>query len=134
MNHQTSGPPSTCSCCAGGYLQYIFRTAARELFGIDVPWSEPLPLRVLRNADFQEVTLERDGRAVLRFALAYGFRNIQTIVSRALSEAPVRYPASLASSCCLRNASILCEGTEVYPYFCLSCLPSSPLLPMRESW
>ena len=81
---QTSEPPSTCSCCAGGYLQYIFRTAARELFGIDVPWSEPLPLKVLRNADFQEVTLERDGCAVLRFALAYGFRNIQTIVSLAL--------------------------------------------------
>ena len=97
-NHQTSGPPSTCSCCAGGYLQYIFRTAARELFGIDVPWSEPLPLRVLRNADFQEVTLERDGRAVLCFALAYGFRNIQTIVSRAPSRASVPFSASLGSS------------------------------------
>ncbi|CAK0781927.1 hypothetical protein CVIRNUC_005508 [Coccomyxa viridis] len=67
---------------SGGYLQYIFRTAARELYGIDVPWSEPLPLRVLRNADFREVTLEHDGRAVLRFALAYGFRNIQTIVRK----------------------------------------------------
>ena len=83
---------------AGGYLQYIFRTAARELYGIDVPWSEPLPLRVLRNADFREVTLEHDGRAVLRFALAYGFRNIQTIVSRAPPGAPVLFSASLGSS------------------------------------
>ena len=76
----------SCSCshdcsCAGGYLQYIFRIAARELFGIEVPWDQPLQLRTLRNADFQEVSLEQDGRTVLRFALAYGFRNIQTIVS-----------------------------------------------------
>ena len=63
-----------------------------------MPWSEPLPLRVLRNADFQEVTLERDGRAVLRFALAYGFRNIQTIVSRAPPGAPVLFSASLGAS------------------------------------
>ena len=96
-NHQISGPPSTCSCGAGGYLHYIFRTAAWELFGIDVPWSEPLPLKVLRNADFQEITLEHDGRAVLRFALAYGFRNIQTIVSRAPSDVPVLFSASLGS-------------------------------------
>ena len=76
----------SCSClnccsCAGGYLQYIFRTAARELFGVDVPWDQPLHLKTLRNADFQEVSLEHDGRTLLRFALAYGFRNIQTIVS-----------------------------------------------------
>lgn len=74
-----------CSCLipssrAGGYLQYIFRTAARELFGMELPWTQPLQLRTLRNADFQEVSLERGGRTLLRFALAYGFRNIQTIV------------------------------------------------------
>ena len=77
---------SFCGCShqcsrAGGYLQYLFRTAARELFGVDVPWDQPLALKTLRNADFQEVSLERGGHAVLRFALAYGFRNIQTIVS-----------------------------------------------------
>ncbi len=51
------------------------------LFDVNVPWDEPLPLKTLRNADFQEVLLEQDGRTVLRFALAYGFRNIQTVVS-----------------------------------------------------
>ena len=71
----------TCGGRAGGYLQYIFRTAAKELFGVEVPWDEPLQLKTLRNADFQEVSLEKDGSAVLRFALAYGFRNIQTVVS-----------------------------------------------------
>ena len=99
-----------------------------------MPWSEPLPLKVLRNADFQVVTLERNGHAVLRFALAYGFRNIQTIVSRAPLEVPIHYPASLASSYCLWKASILYEGTEAYRYCCLSPCPALPLLPMRESW
>ncbi|KAK9826721.1 hypothetical protein WJX81_001163 [Elliptochloris bilobata] len=66
---------------AGGYLEYVFRTAARELFGASVP-SMPLPLRQLRNADFREVVLEVDGRPALRFAAAYGFRNIQTLVRK----------------------------------------------------
>ncbi len=33
------------------------RTAARELFGQQVP-PGPLPLKALRNADFKEVSLE----------------------------------------------------------------------------
>ncbi|KAL7989396.1 hypothetical protein Chor_012062 [Crotalus horridus] len=32
------------------------------------------------NKDFQEVTLEKDGETVLRFAAAYGFRNIQNMI------------------------------------------------------
>lgn len=35
-----------------------------------------------RNKDFQEVTLEREGQVLLRFASAYGFRNIQNLVQR----------------------------------------------------
>jgi hypothetical protein len=35
-----------------------------------------------RNQDFQEINFELDGQAVLRFALAYGFRNIQNIVQK----------------------------------------------------
>ena len=50
-----------------------------QLFGQDLG-PGPLPMRVLRNADFQEVSLEVKGHPVLRFALAYGFRNIQTLV------------------------------------------------------
>jgi hypothetical protein len=37
-------------------------------------------MKQLRNADFQEVTLEAHGQTLLRFALSYGFRNIQTVV------------------------------------------------------
>uniref|UniRef100_G3S688 Nuclear prelamin A recognition factor n=2 Tax=Homininae TaxID=207598 RepID=G3S688_GORGO len=32
------------------------------------------------NKDFQEVTLEKNGEVVLRFAAAYGFRNIQNMI------------------------------------------------------
>lgn len=35
-----------------------------------------------RNNDFREVTLEANGETVLRFALAYGFRNIQNLVQK----------------------------------------------------
>ncbi len=73
---------------AGGYLEYIFRAAAAQLFGKEVE-AGPLPLRTLRNADFQEVSLDVGGRPALRFAIAYGFRNIQTLV-RPLHYSPSR--------------------------------------------
>jgi iron only hydrogenase large subunit-like protein len=84
---------------SGGYADYIFAAAAAELFGVDVSAaaadgsvsaaaangssssSSKLPWKVLRNADMQELQLlNPDGQPLLRFALAYGFRNIQTIV------------------------------------------------------
>ena len=39
-------------------------------------------MKTLRNADFREVSLEIEGHTVLRFAAAYGFRNIQTLVRK----------------------------------------------------
>lgn len=39
-------------------------------------------LYTFRNKDFQEVTLEREGQVLLRFAVAYGFRNIQNLVQK----------------------------------------------------
>ncbi|KAM9208627.1 cytosolic iron-sulfur assembly component 3 isoform 3-T3 [Dugong dugon] len=64
---------------SGGYLEHVFRHAARELFGIDVA---EVTYKPLRNKDFQEVTLERDGQVLLHFATAYGFRNIQNLVQK----------------------------------------------------
>nr|XP_051686852.1 cytosolic iron-sulfur assembly component 3 [Oryctolagus cuniculus] len=64
---------------SGGYLEHVFRHAARELFGIQ---DAEVTYRPLRNKDFQEVTLEREGQVLLRFALAYGFRNIQNVVQK----------------------------------------------------
>ncbi|XP_069916187.1 nuclear prelamin A recognition factor isoform X3 [Oryctolagus cuniculus] len=62
---------------ADGYLAHVFRHAAKELFDEHV---EEVTYRALRNRDFQEVTLEKNGEVLLRFAAAYGFRNIQNMV------------------------------------------------------
>ncbi|XP_028989009.1 nuclear prelamin A recognition factor [Betta splendens] len=62
-----------------GFLEHIFKHAAKELFGVDV---HEITYKTLRNRDFQEVTLERDGETLLQFAAVYGFRNIQTLVHR----------------------------------------------------
>ncbi|XP_030390278.1 nuclear prelamin A recognition factor [Gopherus evgoodei] len=60
-----------------GYLEHIFKHAAKELFDMDV---KEITYKTLKNKDFQEVSLEKDGETVLRFAAAYGFRNIQNVV------------------------------------------------------
>ncbi|XP_053308865.1 nuclear prelamin A recognition factor [Spea bombifrons] len=60
-----------------GYLAHVFRHAAKELFDMDV---KEITYKTLKNKDFQEVCLEKDGETVLRFAAAYGFRNIQNMV------------------------------------------------------
>ncbi|XP_029456214.1 nuclear prelamin A recognition factor isoform X2 [Rhinatrema bivittatum] len=60
-----------------GYLEHIFKYAAKELFDIDV---KEITYKALKNKDFHEVTLEKDGETVLRFAAAYGFRNIQNMI------------------------------------------------------
>ncbi|XP_064647003.1 cytosolic Fe-S cluster assembly factor narfl-like [Lineus longissimus] len=64
---------------SGGYLEFIIKYAAQELYGLQL---EQLQYKTLRNQDFKEVTLEVDGVEKLKFALAYGFRNIQNIVQK----------------------------------------------------
>ncbi|KAM3864306.1 cytosolic Fe-S cluster assembly factor narfl [Diretmus argenteus] len=64
---------------SGGYLHQVFTYAAKQLFGEGV---EELTYKTLKNKDFQEVTLEKDGVVLLRFALSYGFRNIQNLVQK----------------------------------------------------
>ncbi|KAG9476660.1 hypothetical protein GDO78_002186, partial [Eleutherodactylus coqui] len=64
---------------SGGYLEHIFKYAAQELFGLHV---NEIKYKPLKNKDFQEVTLEKDGEVLLQFALAYGFRNIQNLVQK----------------------------------------------------
>lgn len=62
-----------------GFLEHVFKHAAKELFGLDV---HEITYKTLRNRDFQEVSLDRDGETLLQFAAVYGFRNIQTLVHR----------------------------------------------------
>uniref|UniRef100_A0A3Q3J9Q3 Iron hydrogenase small subunit domain-containing protein n=1 Tax=Monopterus albus TaxID=43700 RepID=A0A3Q3J9Q3_MONAL len=64
---------------SGGYLHHVFTYAAKQLFGEEV---KELTYKTLRNKDFQEVTLERDGVVLLSFASMYGFRNIQNLVQK----------------------------------------------------
>ena len=67
---------------SGGYLEYVFRECALRLSGQEYPPGK-LPLKVIRNQDFQEITLQdENGQILLKFALAYGFRNIQNIIRR----------------------------------------------------
>lgn len=64
---------------SGGYAEYIFKYAASELFGEQIT---EVNFKSLRNPDFKEVSLERDGKVVLCFAIANGFRNIQNLVQK----------------------------------------------------
>ncbi|KAI8584553.1 hypothetical protein K450DRAFT_216868 [Umbelopsis ramanniana AG] len=67
---------------SGGYLEYILAYAARELFGVN-DISSNVQVQTAKNVDFTEYTLKSDdGKAVLRFASAYGFRNIQNVVRK----------------------------------------------------
>ena len=52
---------------------------ARTEFGEEL---DSLSYKTLKNADFREVTLEREGTVLLKFAIANGFRNIQNLVQK----------------------------------------------------
>ena len=82
-------------CASGGAAEFVFRVAARELFGVELPPDSPLPWTQGRNVDHRELVLPAaDGDAGsggggggggaprLRFAQAYGFRNIENVVRR----------------------------------------------------
>nr|BAC31620.1 unnamed protein product [Mus musculus] len=101
---------------SGGYLEHVFRHAAQELFGIHVA---EVTYQPLRNKDFQEVTLEREGQVLLRFAVAYGFRNIQNLVQKLKrGRCPYHYVEVMACpSGCLNGGGQLkapdTEGSEL---------------------
>ncbi|XP_017004273.1 probable cytosolic Fe-S cluster assembly factor GE22682 isoform X1 [Drosophila takahashii] len=65
---------------SGGYAEHIFKYAARELFNEVTP--KELEFKQLRNRDFREIILKKNGKAVLKFAIANGFRNIQNLVQK----------------------------------------------------
>lgn len=64
---------------SGGYLEHVFRRAAKRLFDQE---QVKLEYHALRNKDLQEITLQVDGETKLKFAFAYGFRNIQNVVQK----------------------------------------------------
>ncbi|KAJ3036011.1 hypothetical protein HDV00_003146 [Rhizophlyctis rosea] len=81
---------------SGGYLSYIFRYAAWELFGVRLTLEDielgrnGVELRQGRNNDFKEVILHHPTNGpVLKFAASYGFRNIQNLVRKYNPTKPV---------------------------------------------
>ncbi|XP_038007594.1 cytosolic iron-sulfur assembly component 3 isoform X1 [Motacilla alba alba] len=95
---------------SGGFLEHIFSHAARELFGIH---GASIHYKPLKNKDFQEVTLERDGEVLLQFALAYGFRNIQNLVQKLKrGKCPYHYVEVMAcpSGCLNGGGQIKLQG------------------------
>ncbi|CAG8515663.1 8432_t:CDS:2 [Paraglomus occultum] len=84
---------------SGGYLEYVMRRAAKELFGVDVDVEKEQGVAVIigRNKDFKEVALEINSKPVLRFAQANGFRNIQNLVRKIKSgSSPYHYVEVMA--------------------------------------
>ncbi|XP_071542141.1 cytosolic Fe-S cluster assembly factor narfl isoform X2 [Panulirus ornatus] len=109
----SSGPVMTShpGSSSGGYAHNVFVNAAKELFSED---KEKLQWKTLRNADFREVTLEVNGETVLRFALAYGFRNIQNLVQKLKrGKSPYHYVEVMAcpSGCLNGGAQIRPDST-----------------------
>lgn len=83
-------------------------------------------MRTLRNADFQEVVLQVEGRPALRFASAYGFRNIQTLmrkIKRGACEYDYVEIMACPSGTALPLTSFLgnerCSKRVYMPYCCL---------------
>ena len=64
---------------SGGYSDHLFRFMAKNIFSQSL---DSLCYKTLKNSDFREVTLEKDGKTVLKFAIANGFRNIQNLVQK----------------------------------------------------
>ncbi|XP_077258657.1 putative cytosolic Fe-S cluster assembly factor AGAP009023 [Temnothorax americanus] len=64
---------------SGGYADFIFRYAAKNLFDED---NVTVDVKNLRNPDFQEAELKRNDQVLLKFAIINGFRNIQNIVHK----------------------------------------------------
>ncbi|XP_053378942.1 cytosolic Fe-S cluster assembly factor narfl-like [Mercenaria mercenaria] len=99
---------------SGGYLEHIARYAAEEILGFTV---ESLKYKTLRNQDFQEVTIETEGKPPIKMALAYGFRNIQNIVQKIKrGKCPYHFVEIMAcpSGCTNGGGQIRPEG-EVTP-------------------
>ncbi|GJJ68163.1 hypothetical protein EMPS_00509 [Entomortierella parvispora] len=107
---------------SGGFLEYVMQYAARELFGIDgvdVDQALGVEVKTVRNADFKEVTLELPGQPgaepLLKFAAAYGFRNIQNLVRKVKTgKSPYHFVEVMACpSGCINGGGQLKQDTSI---------------------
>ncbi|TPX37701.1 hypothetical protein SmJEL517_g00732 [Synchytrium microbalum] len=103
---------------SGGYLSYIFRYAAHELFGISLTARDVelgndalgVAIKAGRNSDFWEVCLlnpQDPNTPLLKFAAAYGFRNIQNLVRK------IKQPNNSTNGIGSVNTTVTAPGSRV---------------------
>lgn len=64
---------------SGGYADFIFRYAAKNLFDEE---NVTVEFKNLKNPDFKEAEFKKDNQVLLKFAIINGFSNIQNIVRK----------------------------------------------------
>ena len=64
---------------SNGYLEYIFRRAASDLFKVEIDSTQKLVYTQGKNRHYQEVTYPG---VPLKFVMAYGFQHIQNIIRK----------------------------------------------------
>lgn len=107
VGHEGSG--------AGGFLHYVIRHTALELFGQRL---DSIELTTRRNADFQEFTLTGTAADSIRhevhFAAVNGFRNIQNLVQKLKrGKSPYHFVEVMACpSACLNGGGQLKKAGE----------------------
>lgn len=99
---------------SGGYADFIFHYAAKHLFDEN---DVTLEFKPLRNPDFQEAVLEKNGEVLLRFAIANGFRNIQNLVQKLKrGKCPYDYVEVMACPCgCLNGGAQIRPQDNIQP-------------------
>lgn len=66
-----------------GYADFILRVAAKELLNIDIPTDAAVFKKSSKSGDVRVATISNeDGSKQLRFATAYGFRSLQSILRK----------------------------------------------------
>ncbi len=97
---------------SGGYLEHVFIHAAKTLFNEDV---SDLKYIKLRNDDFKELNLVINGETRLKFAFAYGFRNIQNLVQKLKKKTcDYHYVEIMACPSGMCRASVFILQTDVF--------------------
>ncbi|KYN07468.1 PREDICTED: probable cytosolic Fe-S cluster assembly factor CPIJ010948 [Cyphomyrmex costatus] len=99
---------------SGGYADFIFRYAAKNLFDED---NVTVNFKNLRNPDFQEAELKKNDQVLLKFAIINGFRNIQNIVQKMKRDKCVYdYVEIMACPCgCLNGGAQIRPDGNVQP-------------------
>ena len=64
---------------SNGYLEYVFRRASFEIFGVEIAQDQGLVYKQGKNRHYQEVSFPGVG---LKFVMAYGFQHIQNIIRK----------------------------------------------------